>query len=162
MPLLVNLRHLEKRDLTLEGELPAVELELEHLDEMIHVQEPLKYRLEVQLIEGGVLARGELRLMLDCECVRCLKPYRRELVLSGEVCYLALTGDEKVAVSNDSVDLTPQLREDILLEIPQHPLCKPDCSGLPAPAAKDSKKSGRKKRAEDAPSAWSALDKLKF
>ena len=150
------------RDLVLEGQLPAAELELEQLDELIHVNEPMRYRLEVQLLEGGVLAKGELRLNLDCECVRCLKAFRRELVLAGEVCYLALTGEEKVAISSDSVDLTPHLREDILLEIPQHPLCKPDCGGLPAPAAKDSKRSGRKQRAEDAPSAWSALDKLKL
>ena len=36
----------------------------------------------------------------------------------------------QVAIENDCVDLTPFVREDILLEFPQHPLCKPDCGGL--------------------------------
>ena len=44
---------------------------------------------------------------------------------------LPLVGEEKVAVDNDCVDLTPYLREDILLAFPQHPLCEPDCRGLP-------------------------------
>jgi uncharacterized metal-binding protein YceD (DUF177 family) len=58
------------------------------------------------------------------------------------------------------VDLTPFLREDILLELPQHPLCKPDCSGLKKPKAGKSKKNSPGATADS--SAWSELDKLKF
>ncbi len=35
-----------------------------------------------------------------------------------------------VPIKNDCVDLTPWVREDILLGFPQHPLCRPDCGGL--------------------------------
>jgi uncharacterized metal-binding protein YceD (DUF177 family) len=54
--------------------------------------------------------------------------------------------------------LTPYLREDILLALPQHPLCEPECGGLKLPArAKDPEKT-----AGNTASAWDALDKLKL
>ena len=43
MPLLVNLRHLEKHDVHLDGELPVRELELDTRDEALQVKKPLKY-----------------------------------------------------------------------------------------------------------------------
>ncbi len=61
-------------------------------------------------------------------------------------------------VDNDLVNLTPYLREDILLALPQHPLCEPECGGLKLPArAKDPEKTAGKTA-----SAWDALDKLKL
>ncbi len=74
--------------------------------------------------------RGQLQLTLECECVRCLRPFQNHLVLKRWACHLPLLGEEKVLVVDDCVDLTPWLREDILLAYPQHPLCEPKCSGL--------------------------------
>ena len=73
---------------------------------------------------------------------------------------MPLSGEDKVEVVNDSVDLTPHIREDILLAFPQHPLCKAGCKGLPGAGSVQGKK-GRKK-ADEPSSAWSELDKLKF
>jgi len=70
-PLIVNLRHLEKNDVVLRGELPVDELKLDTRDEMIGVTQPLRHELEVQLLERSLLVRGSLRLMLECRCVRC-------------------------------------------------------------------------------------------
>ena len=54
-----------------------------------------------------------------------------ELNLDGlDAAICRCEGEDRVAVDNDCVDLTPYLREDILLEFPQHPLCKPECRGL--------------------------------
>ena len=39
-------------------------------------------------------------------------------------------GDDKALVVNDCLDLTPYVREDILLALPLHPLCGSDCGGL--------------------------------
>jgi uncharacterized metal-binding protein YceD (DUF177 family) len=60
----------------------------------------------------------------------------------------------------DTVDLTSFLREDILLELPQHPLCKPDCGGLKKPTPEKSKPSGSSDVKTS--SAWAELEKLKF
>ena len=81
MPLTVNLRHLEEHNVTLCGELPVDELDLETGDEMIHVARPLRYDIEVQKLEDSLLVRGALRLVLGCRCVRCLRPFTRGLQL---------------------------------------------------------------------------------
>ena len=81
MPVIVNLRHLEARDAHLQGELPVAELDIDTRDEMIQLSRPLKYDLTVQQIEKGLLAQGKLRVPLNCQCVRCLKPFQLELKL---------------------------------------------------------------------------------
>jgi len=121
MPLIVNLRQLEENDVVLRGELPVDELDLDTRDEMIRVTRPLRHEFEVQMLDRSLLIRGSLRLMLECRCVRCLKPFKRELKLNPWTCHLPLEGEERVPVVNDCVDLTPQVREDMLLELPRHP-----------------------------------------
>ncbi|HYV26982.1 MAG TPA: YceD family protein [Candidatus Eisenbacteria bacterium] len=161
MSLLVNLRHLEKKNLLLTGELPVELLELEGVDELIHVQLPLKYDLEIQKFEKSILAQGSLELSLQCECVRCLKPVPWRLDLSDWACHLPFEGEEKVTIANDCVDLTPYIREDILLSFPQHPLCKPECTGLTS-TLQDKLKPGGNGQSQMASSAWTVLDKLKL
>ena len=80
-----------------------------------------------------------------------------ELKLAGWAVHLPLEGEDKVSVENDCVDLTPFVREDILLDFPQHPLCKPDCAGL-------KKKPPAKAEAAEKPASdvWAELDKLKL
>ena len=162
MPLLFNLRHLEENNLQLKGELPAADLDLETLDELVHVKSPLVYDVEVQSLDTAILVHGRLELSLDCECVRCLKPFRQVLKLDHWACHLPLEGEDQVSVVNDSVDLTPYIREDIVLAFPQHPLCKPDCSGLAKTQKKPEKGPGAVAKSDSTASAWSALDKLKL
>ncbi len=158
MALLINLRHLERDDLTLKGELPVAELELDIRDEMIRPEKPMSYDLAIQKLEDNLLVRGRLTLQLTCECVRCLKAFEYELKLPDWTCLVPLAGDEKVPIAADSVDLTPFFREDILLELPQHPLCKPACGGLKTPNPEKSKPSSV---SPTEPSAWAELKKLK-
>ncbi|MFO1513235.1 MAG: YceD family protein [Verrucomicrobiota bacterium] len=160
MPLLINLRHLEKHDVTLDGELLVAELDIDTRDEMVQVGKPLRHRLEVQQLDDALLVRGKLVLPLACQCVRCLKPFEFRLELADWTCHIPLAGEEKAPIVSDCVDLTPFLREDILLELPQHPLCKPDCGGLKKPNVGKSKKNGP--GATKNPPTWAALDKLKF
>ena len=161
MPIAVNIRHLASRDLHLQGELPVAELDIAQLDEVIQLRQPLKYDLEVERLDDAILARGELHLTLDCECVRGLKPVRVDLDLADWACHLPMAGDEKVAVVNDFVDLTPFIREDILLAFPQHPLCKPECGGLPKKPSKGRQTNDQTQK-QGVPSAWTELDKLKL
>jgi uncharacterized protein len=162
MALLVNLRHLEKDNVVLEGELPASELDVEGVDELIKVEKPLKYDLEAQQVESGILVMGSIGVTLDCECARCLKPFQYRLEFDDWTCHIPLEGEDKAEVINDCVDLTPFIREDILLGFPQHPLCKQECGGLPKKAVAKQKKTGGTGQTKDMSSAWAELNKLKF
>jgi uncharacterized protein len=153
----INLRHLEAHESQLEGELAAADLDFDLRDELIRAEQPLRYDLTVEKMDDALLVTGTLRLILDCECVRCLKLFKHRLVLEDWACHVPLAGEEKVAVNNDCVDLTPFVREDMLLEFPQHPLCKPDCGGLKKGPAQTA---GGRDKPESA--AWAELDKLKL
>jgi uncharacterized metal-binding protein YceD (DUF177 family) len=151
--ILVNLRHLESHELHLKGELPVEELELDLHDEMLRADKPLQYDLDVEKLHDAVLVQGKLDITLACQCVRCLKPFPMRLSLGHWALHLPLEGEDKATVDNDCIDLTPFVREDILLEFPQHPLCKPECSGL---------KKISKKNHDENESAWSKLNKLEL
>ena len=152
-----NLRHLDEHEQHLKGELPVAELDLGVQDELIRLEKPLKYDLQVESMHDAVLVTGKLRLVLDCECARCLKPFKHEIFLRDWAAHLPLEGEDKVSIDNDCVDLTPFIREDMLLEFPQHPLCKPDCAGL-----KKKVRTQAVSKAEAKPTNWSELDKLKL
>jgi len=160
MPLTVNLRHLENRDLELHGELSLAELDLDLRDEMISVTQPVEYDIEVEKLDDAILVQGELHVELECECVRCLKKFTRKLDLQDWTLHLPLEGEEAITFKNDSVDLTPFVREDILLGFPQHPLCRPDCGGLKKASVGKARKTVGKE--ESKPSAWAELNKLKL
>jgi uncharacterized metal-binding protein YceD (DUF177 family) len=162
MSVLINLRLLEKDEVHVAGEVSGGELDIEGVDELVQMEKPLRYDLEAQKLEDGILVTGDLGVDLKCECARCLKAFVYRLELKDWACHLPLEGEEKVVISNDCVDLTPHIREDILLGFPQHPLCKPECGGLPKKAIGKAKKTNDTGRAKETGSAWTELNKLKF
>jgi len=107
MPLLVNMRHLEAHDVRLEGQMASEELDIDTRDEMIRLAGPLDYTLDAQKIEDGLLVQGELGVTLDCQCVRCLKPFQYRLSLDAWACHVPLAGEEQAPMVSDCVDLTP-------------------------------------------------------
>jgi len=162
MPISVNLLELGNGSLHLEGELPAEELDLAQADELIHPNQPLVYDLRVEKEPDGLLVRGRLSTVLDCECARCLAPFSMVVENANFACMLVLNGEDKVVISNDCVDLTPLIREDIVLAFPQHPLCNPDCQGLKPPSSTGSGSLGTKGGLVEGSTPWSELDKLSF
>lgn len=160
MPLTFNIRHLHQKDLAFQGELPVEELDLEDVDALIHPIRPLEYEFKAEVAGDNILVRGWMRLVLRCECVRCLKAFEQPLEFADWICSLPLTGEDKALVDNDVVDLTPYLREDILLEFPQHPLCGEQCQGLPEMRSGQSPEGSSQPRADS--SVWDELDKLKL
>ena len=158
-----TLQQLETKDLEIKGDVAPEEFEIEGVDELIHLRQPVRVELTAQHLEAGILVRGRIEAQLECECGRCLKPFTRSLVIDPFDVHLELTGEDAVAVDNESVDLTPLLREEMLLGFPQHPLCEEDCDGL---ARKTPSRANQTDpsvaEAADPSSVWAALNKLKL
>src|SRR5208282_2951686 len=112
---------------------------LDFPDELVHARQPVRYDLTAQKSGRDVLAQGRVAVVLDCECARCLKAFQQPVALEHWTALVPLAGPEKAGIKDDVVDLTPFLREDILLEFPQHPLCEADCAGLPNRAEKNAR-----------------------
>ena len=157
MPVLVSLSALQHGTVRLIGELEPDDLGLELNDPCLGLRQPVRYDLSAQMMGDEVFVEGEIETVLDCQCVRCLEAFQTPLRLSPWACLLPVQGEDAAPLIDDSVNLTPQMREDSLLALPQHPVCRPDCRGLPLmpPGLPSSSDQGRK-----GSSAWSVLDNL--
>lgn len=160
MSLLINLRHLARKNLELRGELTVEELDLGAGDKMVRLPHPALYHVTVERPGAAVLVRGSLEVTMACVCVRCLRAFERKLVLEDWSCEV-FPGDRETPVQNDCVDLTMRAREDIVLALPRHPLCEPECPGLP-PHQTPAPESGAAFSGLDGGSAWAELSKLKW
>jgi uncharacterized protein len=132
--------------------------------------EPLQGELHLTRDHNGVLVQGQLRTRLETACARCLAPAVSavELVLSEHfrpTVFLpggpAVEPDAEAEPATDiderhQVDLTEVVRQALLLALPLHPLCRPDCRGLCARCGQDLNEGPCGCQAEPDP-RWQAL-----
>jgi uncharacterized protein len=82
----------------------------------------------------GILLQVEFKTSISLECVRCLTSFQQTLNINFTELYAFsqryVTDSGLIMPDTGIIDLTPVLREYILLEIPISPLCRPDCNGL--------------------------------
>jgi len=144
----------------LAGELSVSELGLGFEDEIVKFSKPLTYRLEAQHLQDSLLVSGELELPIECACVRCLKPVKDVIRIRNWHCHIPLEGEERPPILRDSVDLTPYIREDMVLALPTHPVCRDDCPGLTG-KTKNTLRTATS-TSEGVSSPWDELNKLKL
>jgi uncharacterized protein len=79
----------------------------------------------------GVLARGQFSTKLEVECVRCLESFRLALIVPMEEMFaFSAASDPTYLIDEGWLDLRQPLREQIMLALPMHSVCRPDCRGL--------------------------------
>jgi uncharacterized protein len=95
---------------------------------------PLQGSFTATRISEGVYLSGTLRSAIRTECVRCLEEAVVPLAIKLDDLFYypphTAPPGESVVGENGFVDLAPLVRELALLDMPGHPLCKPDCQGL--------------------------------
>lgn len=114
---------------------------------------PITYSLEVGVSEGGLWAHGPIGVDIDCECVRCLIRFVLPIRVDDFACQIELEGREMV-------DLTENIREDILLALPAHPHC--DSDGKIVCKADFITDRDAVEPIDDKPDVWKQLDNLKL
>jgi len=132
-----------------EGEDPASILELD--DPTIKPRGPVRWSLDIGLSDGGLFATGRLAINLDMDCVSCLRKFTYPLRVEDFATQIELTGSE-------TVDLTDQVREDILLALPPYPHCDWNGQNVCKGALRESTET----TAGETQHTWDELDKLKF
>jgi uncharacterized protein len=80
----------------------------------------------------GILVQGTFQTQLAADCVRCLDETRVPLDVLVEEMFVYPPEPGAAFVVDDSgiLDLAPLLREEVVLAIPGHVLCQPDCKGI--------------------------------
>ncbi len=149
----IHLRQIHAEGLHLEGEEECLIPDLSA--EEVRCKGPLRYTLDLGISEGSLWATGSLSQPVELTCVRCLEPFPFDIEAKAFSIHVELTGPELI-------DLTPYLREDILLNLPAHPHCDRE-GGRACPAAKLAETTAPSPDGDDKPQPdWSALDKLKL
>ena len=82
----------------------------------------------------GLLFEGKFKAVMEAECVRCLEPLFQSLEIDFTEVYAykshSFTESGLYVPEDGNIDLSPIIREYLMLESPIKPLCKPDCQGL--------------------------------
>ncbi len=114
----------------------------------------VQFKLYAQHISDELVVRGTLAIPLDLKCARCSEFFSTTVTDSG---FLRAYPASK---ETDSVDITSDMREDLLLHMPEFPVCGEECKGLCAQCGADLNKGSCDCEAGERPNPWSALDNL--
>lgn len=109
----------------------------------LRFQGPAHVRLSVSRQEDMVFVTGDVAAEAGLECVRCLNRFAYPLKLGIHAEYLSaqkVAGREEHELSRDELDVMfytggciefdDLVRDQMILGIPEYPLCSPDCRGL--------------------------------
>ena len=150
----IHLKQIPAKGLRVAGEEDCLVPDLEA--DGIRCAGPLQYDLEVGVSAGALWANGSLQQPVELRCVSCLEKFVHEVNVPAFALHTELRGPEMI-------DLTPYLREDILLNMPAHPHCDRD-GGRICKAAKSEKDAVLTEQQREAKREhdWEMLDKLKL
>ena len=144
----IHLKQVPSQGLHLDGDedCPIHDLEAEG----IRCAGRLHYEIDLGVAGGALWARGSLSQPVELRCVSCLDNFVHDIQVPAFAIHTELRGPE-------TVDLTPFIREDLLLNLPAHPRCDTDGNRVcKAKQLKTVEQDARRKL------DWSALDKLKL
>ncbi|HMP89916.1 MAG TPA: DUF177 domain-containing protein [Kiritimatiellia bacterium] len=105
------------------GELPGEILDLDQ-DKFAHADGPVHCDLFAYLVSHELIVKGTIKAPIKLLCGRCAGFFSTFLVVSSFLRAYPIT--EGV----DKVDLSEDIREDVLLEIPNYPACSWEGSGV--------------------------------
>ena len=98
-----------------EGEFPPEVFVLQESD-IISVS-VLKYSLLTQRFDTELLLTGNLQATFELTCMRCLHSFKQTISMPSVAVSIELGND-------GIIDPAPQIREEILLELPTNPRCE--------------------------------------
>jgi uncharacterized protein len=114
---------------------------------------PIHYNVLARKVSGQLLVTGSLAVDMAFRCSRCAEGFSRRILAPDFDCAA------EIAAEAESVDLTGEIRETILLALPNYPVCRDECKGLCAQCGANLNRGpcGCRSRTDD---RWGALDRL--
>ena len=160
---MLALDRLESGPVVWSGRLPA-DPSFWDLEDVVLVDDP-EVDLGIDAFqEGGVRVRGRLGVPIEQVCRRCLERNARRIDVVLDLRFDPGIGPEDeeeglYALDPDApeLDLFPALREELLLALPEFPLCRSDCKGICPTCGSNRNEGDCGCRAEQVDSRWDAL-----
>ena len=88
----------------------------------IHVDESFDVDAVITKAGRELMVRVAIRCPVRFTCARCLEDFPTTLTPAGMLNY--------TVAPTDVVDITDDVRQEVMLAYPMVPVCKPDCKGL--------------------------------
>ena len=162
-PLLVNALEMLRRPGT------AKEVEISILPGVLDIDDQrlvpgteITVQVQCESLSDGIVVNGYIEAEFHGECRRCLQPIGSVLSIEVHELYqLVVTDPDAFAIHNDQIDLAPMVRETVLIELPDAPLCRSDCAGLCPTCGVDFNFEKCGCAAPIVDSRWAALDALR-
>jgi uncharacterized protein len=110
--------------------------------EEVSAGSPVKGTLQVNKSDREVIVIGKVTSVLDLQCSRCLKGFKRPLDIPVNVVYHPVEeiAEERHGLKDDEmdmgfyrgeeIDLQELVREQVLLNMQMKPLCDENCKGI--------------------------------
>ncbi len=125
-------------------------------DPAARLEGPVQCDFFVQVVSKELLVKGHLRVPISCQCAKCAEFFSTTLT------DLSFLRAYELSEGLDSVDLTEDIREELLLGIPGFPVCSPTCKGLCPRCGKNLNEGACECRPLSDSDGWNALDGLKL
>jgi uncharacterized protein len=160
---MLALDRLESGPVEWSGRLPA-DPSIWDLDDVVLAGEP-DVELSIDAFRGaGAHVRGRLGAPVELNCRRCLEGITRRVGVDLDLRFDPGIGPEDeedglYALDPDApeLDLLPALREELLLALPEFPLCRPDCKGICPTCGSNRNEGDCDCRVEQVDPRWDAL-----
>ena len=88
----------------------------------IHLCEPFEVDAFITRVDTELVVKAGIRCPLLLSCARCLEDFSQTVTADAVFSYKA--------GPTDVVDITNDVRQEIMLAYPMIPICQPDCKGL--------------------------------
>ena len=88
----------------------------------IRVDKPLQVAAFIRKAEDELVVEARIRGRLHITCARCLEGFPQAVTVDALFSY--------PVKPTDVVDITEDVRQELLLTYPMAPTCRPDCKGL--------------------------------
>jgi uncharacterized metal-binding protein YceD (DUF177 family) len=151
--MIIDIPKLSPEGSSFTGELPGTILQLEE-DKFARADGPVTYDLFAYVVSHELIVKGEVAAPVKLLCGRCGGFFSTKLSVSS-----FLRG-YPISDGVDKVDLTEDIREDLVIEIPSYPRCAYEGAGV-CPFSGVNLDELSVKAAPPVVSPWSVLDKLK-
>ena len=150
--LIIDVARLDTDGESFEGAIDDAVLEL--TGDLLRPFGGIRYDLFVQQFGTELLVRGTLAQDFDAVCSRCGADF--DFTVTVPDFTVSLEVDEKT----EFVDLTDELRQSIILDLPTYPVCRQDCRGICQTCRKNLNEGPCSCQHEEHDDRWGALDAL--
>jgi len=144
----IRVDHIQHKSLTLHSEDPAASfpvLSRMHSDGECTFAAPVQSDITAEREFDHIRVSGRVSTRITLACSRCLADYETDIDSSFTIFFRKATSQDSVeedeielneqdlisaTYSGDEIDLTHEIEEQVVMEIPLKPLCHEECKGL--------------------------------